>query len=780
MKRFIETVSHAGLTSALKTKCTETLSTAAAGLASVFSFMMLAPQRALACTSEAPTHNAYLFSAFPRNLMLDQFGDKTDAFWRAYSGSADKYFSFSLSSDDLLKSARQRGDREMATYIGLLRTYLKDNQLLTGWDYPTREQLRQRTLHLQQMVNAGNAYRGKRLRQQYALMKMRGLFGLKQYRQAASYWLSTGQRLPESVYRERMENIYAGSLLRLGKKREAVEIYARQQDYTSLKYCVRNYRNLAGIQKVYAESPNSATLTYLVQDFVNNTQESMDALADRYATATASAADSDLVSGMDLIDAKLVYRQDAQQFVDFARTVLREKKTLTPCLWQSAIGCIHHLMGDYRAADSELRAALTLAGTLRMKDNARAILAVNEVHTTPLGPDFYTLTARNLRWLDSLSQAETYGDYQADHYAQVKERLIYRNLEPLLRQAGKQALALALIGVENVDNYASAKHSLYYGCDYVDELLQQSPDELAAYYNTLTSAPGNDLEDYAYTLARQNADFYNDLIGTRMLANGRFAEAVPYLEKVSLDFLSKQAIAPYAAHKNWNSDRWMVKQKMPDGFWNGAPDDGLKLTNNKKLDFCREMVRQESLYRNMRDGQERREQAYRLASLYYQASYEGDCWWLTQYGVSSMQDSALVATKDFVAQAISLLEPLTRPLTYEGLLAQAPDKKAAKAMKKAFKAKYGDDRDGQFERDVLDLRQKSLYALAFIHRDPWYFYGWDEKTSQWYDYDNLRVNKSSRQYKALLALSIFATENSTALAPYISRCDVLKRFEAAR
>ena len=166
------------------------------------------------------------------------------------------------------------------------------------------------------------------------------------------------------------------------------------------------------------------------------------------------------------------------------------------------------------------------------------------------------------------------------------------------------------------------------------------------------------------------------------------------------------------------------------------------LSTNKKVDFCREMIQEEARYRLMRNGLEKRQQAYKLASLYYQASYEGDCWWLTQYGVSCTQDSALVGTKDFVAETIRLLNAALAP------------KWNKKEEKRAF-----------------DLQQKTVYALAFIHRDPMLTFSYDENYNEIATYQ-----PHSRQYLAMQRLLDFSNRYPQQVAPYISRCDVLKKF----
>lgn len=701
-------------------------------LVSAWLLALLLPLQAKACIAEAPTHNAYLFSVYDQALMAyNPFMGRVNDYWRSYVGSNDEHFDRLNDSTLILSTARQKGDREAAAYLTLLYAYVRASANLNGWDYPTKEEVAHYNKVVADMLAAARAYRGKRFRAQYLLMQMRALFAQKNYKAAADVWARKGARQPASVFRDLMQNLYAGCLLRTGGKRQAVEIYARQQDFASLKYCVRKYRNLAGIKSIYAQNPNSATLVYLVQDFVNNTQETFDLFeANRLPFGCVDGSDSTKTSWLEEIDRKAIYRQEALDFVAFARQVVSEGKTQVPCLWQTAIGCIHHVLGDTKAADGELRAALAMAGTDRMKANARAIHAVNSVSVNRLDNDYLNWIAQEMEWMQGQSKMERDGRY--NHYDDVVDRLVFNNLVPALRKAGKDDLALGLI--------ASQQISLWYVGEYFDALQQLSADQLIAYRKWAKARPDNALEAYARQHAPKDDDYYNDLIGTRLLACARWEEAIPYLEKVGRDFLDSQGIAPYAKKMDFNLDRWIIDQKID----RDEKNSDVTLTTNKKTDFCREMMQEESKYRLMREGLDKRLQAYKLASLYYQASYEGDCWWLTQYGVSSTQDSALAGTKDFVAEAISLLN-------------------AAKAPKWNKKE----------ERRSFDLQQKSLYALAFIHRDPMVTWSYDA------DYNAVaNYQPQSRQYQAMLALSGFANRYPQRVAAYVSRCDVLKKFQS--
>ena len=685
---------------------------------------------AAACISEAPTHNAYLFSVYDNALMENNpFTDKVNRYWRNYVGSSEDYFDCVGDSTLIINTARKKGDLETAAYLHLLYKYIAaSSAIYNGWDYPTKEQLNYYHRVLRDMLAASRSYRGKRLRSQYALMQMRALFAQKSYMAAANVWAKNQNTLSPSVFRDLMRNLYAGCLLRMNQKRQAVEIYAEQQDFASLKFCVRNYRNLAGIKSVYAQNPNSATLVYLVQDFVNNAQETFDLFESKAPKWLADNNDSTKIGWLKEIDRKAIYRQEALEFVAFAQQVVAEGKTKTPCLWQTAIGCIHHVLGDTQSAEKELKAALNMAGTSRMKANARAIYAVNSVSVNHPDNAYLNWIAQEMDWLKAESKKEIDGRY--NHYNDVLDRLIFNNLVPALRKAGMGNLSLALI--------ASQQSNLWYSGEYFDELQKLSADQLVDYVKWCKKPSDNALETYARHHAPCNDNYYNDLVGTRLLACARWAEAIPYLEKVDNSFLSDQGIAPYAKKMDFNADRWITDQKLD----RNEKNNDVKLTANKKIDFCKQMIQEEAKYRLMRNGLDKRRQAYKLASLYYQASYEGDCWWLTQYGVSCTQDSALVGTKDFVAETIRLLNAALAP------------KWNKKEEKRAF-----------------DLQQKTVYALAFIRHDPMLTFSYDENYNEIATYQ-----PHSRQYLAMQRLLDFSNRYPQQIAPYISRCDVLKKF----
>lgn len=736
----------------------------------IVSLLLMSVGRSLACVSEKPTYNYYLMCVEPTQQQTESKQLKAiNDFWKQYTnGRVDSYINGwdRVSETDaptfIMTLARQKRDNEMVRYLGWLNKYLKISRDLTNtWEYPTREQLLQRRQGLTQMLATAKAYRGRRLLAQYRLLAMRANMLLGYNTQNISYWKTTASRTPQSVYRDMMENIYARALLKTGKQRDALEIYARQNDQQSMRWCVRHYRNLSGIKAIYARNANSRVLPYLVQDFVNNVQETQDV----YTRPSAFTPDADkaqwtkkeYTEAIEEVGARAIYQDEAQAFIAFAAQVLKEGKTTTPALWHEATGALQLLLGNYSAAKTALAQAITAEGTQRMHDNARAIADINSVYTEKMDEQQQNHLIKEIEWMRSMSKlTETKDDqgitYVADPYfANMLQRMVYNHLVPELQKQGNGFLALAMLAnMDNHDNDGTLpsirKHvPTYYqpansyndlpdwSGDYYDALQQISVDSLKQYvaylHTTHTDSP---LAEAACKSSYQNDDYYNDLIGTRLMAAGRFEEAIPYLKKVSTDFIYNSNICGYIGRRNYQRPRWFVHQVIADKLQTGPRS--VAITGNQKLTFCQDITSLQHRYQNAGSDTLRAHLAYDLATLLYQASYEGDCWYLTHYDWSCM-DTVRTGDRDLILDAIN----------YLGESSLKGDK---------------------------DLQFHSLYALAFIRRD-------NAAEGYPFIYPGEKVNfqKQTRQYKALAQLNNFLALNPAYQSNrYVSHCDVLRMF----
>lgn len=705
---------------------------------------------AWACVSEAPTHNSYVFSVFRRESMELPFSSGINSYWKNYAGdpsdNSPQYYKWY--HDRIDSVARSRGDVAMQKYMQLLDRYLTvcDEVSLDAWEYPTLAQIVKRKSTLQYIrKNAWNAVNsGSGMKEQNVLMVMRANMMLNYDQVNIDYWNSTASALPKGVWRDAARNIYARALYKTGKRLEACNIYAEQGDMQSIKWIMRKYRNLAGIKNVYASEPNAYSLLFLVQDFVNNVQETLDETTD-------GKVDADWVK---MKGAEVIAGSEAKEFVAFADKVIAEGKTSSPCLWQSAAAMVEYLLGNTADASARIDKAMNMNGTQRMKDNARCIRLLVKAAVSPFDADFMTWMAGEFRWLDGKIAEERGSSAEyANHYTDVKERIAYRVLAPRFSSEGRQNVSFALYGMmeeNSLDFSAGGKHSdagftwggswpwnMDYtsGNEYFGALSTAPADSLAAYYSYLLSAKDNAFEQYVAQQVYGRSDYYNDLIGTRYMAEGRFADALPYLEKVSLGFLSQQNISWYMANRKYRLPRWFNRQlpNMPDtdGPGKGEPKE------NMKLKYCKDMLQLQANYDLAREGEQKDMRAYELAVMHYQASCYGDCWFLTHYG-HSIYDSTRNGEFDFARKTVEYLN----------------------------KCVVSSD---------LNMRYKALYALAFVDKDPWFDVKYDR------DYNPVYIPRpASSQYKAMSALYSFARQHPQYVDGYTTRCDMLKAFAASK
>ena len=694
---------------------------------SLFTLAISAPIRA--CGGEGVNHNYYLFSVFRHELMsMSLFEDRINAFWDSYTnGKTDAY---RWNEKLIMDVAKKKGDQEMISYLNQLNTYIAiSDQLQETWKYPTKQELQQRRQNLNRMIALAKAYKGTKLKAQWKLLNMRANMVLGQHAANIAFWDTQASKLPASVYRDMMRNIYAGALLHEGRRTEACDIYAEQGDMVSIKWAMRKIRNLGGIKTIYEEAPDSPTMSFLIQDFVNNAQETID-----------SDGDKEYVE--EFLDHRVILKHEVDNFISYANNLVKNGKVKSPALWLAAIGELHYLYGNNDEGMKALNKAVDMNGTKRMKDNARAIRAVVCVKNATLDKEYSQWMTNEIKWLVSMVHDEnatnpegaTENPYH-NHYSDVLDRLVYKELIPKYEKSGRPDMAAALLAMMEsgkLTKEEAGNETPEYWNEYFNYIDKMTAEELIRYCQFLQKSTDDPFEQYVKSFVKYPKDYMNDLIGTKYLANGEFEKALPYLNQVPLSFLESQNISYYHSHRDYTKARWFVRQKDNEKeSYTDGPNLGT-ITVNKKAAFCRDMIQLEEQY-SIANAQARQEIAYNMAVRYFQASFLGECWWLTNYG-NSVAEEARKDRPDFVETAIKYLN----------------ESKAS-------------------TNSTLSLN--SLYALAYIPYGPWcdIDYNWENNTTI---YKPLR---QARQYKALYELNQFV-KKSGSQPEFIQKCDVLKTF----
>lgn len=692
------------------------------------SLLFFVALRMLACGPFPNVHNYYMMKVVG-NENPDLFYDRVKDFWNDYVGMAGDYF-----GDDcamLMSAANRKGDEEMKAYIRLIAQYknIAARRKVETWDYPTKQELAQQKVQIEQMRTAALKYKGQRLRPQYTLLLMRANLLDNRYPQNTAIWKNRGVTLKPSVFRDMCQNIYAASLLKAGQRKAACDIYARQGDFQSLQFAMLRFTHLDGIKSVYGEDAHSPALAWLVQNFVNSVQE-----------------DDDCERQFQQDAARSTYKSTARQFVRMALQVIHEGTNREPALWQAAIAMVHYTLGDVAAAEHESKIAMTMKGTQLERDNARCIhlLAYTKARISEKDTKAYSdYVTAELQWLDAKWRgADDKAAENSNYFANVYDRVLSQNIIAHYRGQGNQNMVALLTGILDSRNriWNEAGHSYTPGyrrnfgnSEYFCQLDSMTSNQLKGYMTFLRHADdGNALQRYAlHENTYRDKIYFDDLLATKLMAEGRFAEALPFLAEVPLAYVQHQGIAFYMARRDFHQSRWMKHQLVSDAdFW---PDEDFRdstLTVNQKIAFCEEMNNLLGTYQIARQ-EVRPKLALQLASRYLQASCYGDCWYLTHYE-KSVSDSARAWEKDFATEAMAYLE---------------------------------------VARQDPALLQESLYAEAYVQMavfssGVWYAYEYDYNKAM----SDLIVK---RAYDPLAQYYLLHQDTAE---PYITKCDLLQKY----
>lgn len=579
------------------------------------SLMWLSALPAIAC-GWADNHNDYLYRIYNRNEFRERTEKICNDNWQAYLGTSEEYYWFN--ADQVLKAARKKGDALMVSYVQNLQRYLKcasvEQRRQNEWAYPSKAEVTQMGNDLAAVRTYALGKTKSRLRSQHALLYMRCNMMMGRHQENIAYWEQTASQLIETVYKDMMKNIYAGALYRTGQEDRAGALFAEMGDYESLMTLYYKKRSYKAIKQEYERDPNSAVLPFLLQDFVNNTQEAVDAINDELA-----------FGGKLFI--RDISRQEASLMRDFCAKVVSEHKSQVPLMWQCAKAWIEYLWGNGHEAARDIMTATGLQGTERMKDCFRELKLYITASQAKPSPSFDDYLADELEWLWNRRQ---------DGYAlRVIDRLAH---QVLYRQYASQPSRIAAL--MNIDDTSK---------DYLDTL---GVDQTEAYLTYANNPATNKLDRFLKALPRQmSRQQVEELIGTKYMRLCRWQEAIKWLQPIPAAFYQEAGYAVYAANRKYDVEPWMKRQWLSEAVT--YSDSKWRISTNPKLAFAKEMLKSEAQLK-MLTGKAKEQACYNLAVHYAQANFRGDCWWLMR-DYKSVGDTVRAGEADLSAKTIALL-----------------------------------------------------------------------------------------------------------------------------
>nr|MCR5455840.1 hypothetical protein [Bacteroidales bacterium] len=351
----------------------------------------------------------------------------------------------------------------------------------------------------------------------------------------------------------------------------------------------------------------------------------------------------------------IAIKNSAKDFVQKANKIADDKATNSPALWKSAAAYINYCLHNQKEAKKQIDAAMGMEGSASVKENARITRMLIYAAEPTYTPSYANFMLTELKWLRSRVKADVVNYIE--------------NFETIHNAIADKQLAAAVGGLHaaicktdptqyansnGLEWFASIDYTgaLDYSSRYFASLSKLTAAETEDFYNKYASR--DELSKWLWSQIEHNADYFNDLIGTKYLAEGNYQKAIQFLQKVPLTFLDQQSIAKYMLYRDYSKPKWDGRQLKGNKINNWYSDEAEvaipSLTRNPKLEYCKEMV---SLMAQASQPQK----AYDIATRIYQASNMGDCWHLTNYYHSNyIQASVTPAEIDFTKETRKHLE----------------------------------------------------------------------------------------------------------------------------
>jgi hypothetical protein len=637
------------------------------------------------------TDNYYLFSPFVSNNFKSRVEKICNDNWQAYLGTNEEYFWFS--ADKVIKAAQQKGDALMVSYVQNLQKYLNcvsiEENKQYEWNYPTKEDLAAQKRDLLAVREYALGKTKSKLRSQHALLYMRCNMILGRHQENITYWEQTASQFIETVYRDMMQNIYAGALYKTGREAEAGELFAEMNDDESLMTQFYKKRSYLAISQHYKQNPTSKALPWLLKDFVNNAQEAAD----------AQNGDNGSVGKQFIRD---INKEESWQMQQFCEMVVREGKTDCPIMWKMAKAWLEFLAGNQKDAANDILAATKLEGTDRMKDNAHVLLLYITAAQAKPSETFDDYLADELDWLKQKGKEDVF-------FSNAENRLTNKIL---VKRYSTEPVRLAAI--------CRALNSVGSGFD-IDTLNVGSTEKYLFYTNT----PGkNKLDKYLKAQLHENDTVLTELIGTKYMRLCQWDKAIQWLKDIPISFYNHNRGSEYRYYsvvRHYDVEPWIKRQWVDTSE---LYERDLKWWKPIKLDFCKEMQMMEGSL-SLLKGKAYDQRCYNLAIYYAQASIHGDCWWLLRNS-KSIYDNVRVNETDFDQRAIEMLQ------------------KVAMSSDPALKRK------ALFAMGWRELYGAVFYGET--NEKLWYGKQWDEKQSDYVD-KYFPASPQYRAYQGLYELT---------------------------
>lgn len=557
------------------------------------------------------------------------------------------------------------------------------------WWYPTKADLQ--FADMQEIIDEALSYNGVELRPRYLLQVIRAAFTMGNYELCLQLWSDEIQEYPSSAVKTMCQDYIGGIYFRKKEYKEAIKYYVYNYDQSqSFWWCANNIAELNTeldrIKILYNYFPDSPELFLMVQDIC------------RRAEVDINRKCRDEVKIPEFIELR-----------DFALKVVADRKVKDPAAWQYTASFLTFVLGDSKLASKYLIKAEAMKGSSFTKESIGIFRVMFDAYTANYNTSFEMRMLTHLQWLDNLivsnltdevverqmnGDVYVFRNIKRYYYYDAMRKIVLSIMVPKYIEYNKPVKALLLTGMvserlRTITDYREHSQVLEgeekpWNIDFytdVFNLMDIVPvDDVIEYAKILNSRNDNSFDSFLARRCYSNADYLNEIIGTKYMREANFKKAVEYLSKVSEDYEATLNISEYFLYDPF-TDPFIRKVSTP-------------ITKNRKLDFATRMYDIENITKNSLNKEFALESKYQYALGLIRSV--NDCWALTGY------EKSCCSTLKYKEWQNNLTQKAHQILN-EVQSASSINETVAKclALKLSYAYRWGDSRDTKLKYGVL-------------------------------------------------------------------------------
>ncbi|MDR0789709.1 MAG: hypothetical protein LBO06_02815 [Bacteroidales bacterium] len=580
---------------------------------------------------------------------------------------------------------------------------------IDDWDYPSAEDLKEQEEMLNLIMQKASTIKQNRFSDRYAFQALRAAFTFQNWDLCLKLWNENFEPMKPCSIRTLAEDYIGGLYYRKGDYVKALSYFARTDlNPQNYKCCLSKINEKFTMEEafaiIYKHDCNALALQYLLQTYgtaleTNRSWESYNEPC--YLCSVKKSFHA-------LEPAKQKQYMDLHSF---CLKAAKDNQVANRAMWQYSAAFISLMCGDIEAAKQETKAGQQMKPNENLSDKLHILYVITEAAGSSFEQQNEQALLQNLRWFEQKIKVNlpkemtkkghiegSFGNWSTYYYNDMLRKLLLGIVIPKYIAEGKNLKTLLLTGyttelIANLSGYR--KHSQEWNEDFSTDIFVMMDTmpvaDVQEYVATIYGNSSDSLINYLSSFCYKNKDYYNELIGTKLMREERFTEAAACFEQVKKSYWTSMNIYPYFTYPIFD-DANLIRRTSINPKW------------DYKLKYAQEMSRLKSQMLIMQPSEEKAAVLYRYSLGLIAAEHKFS---LTKYGKDCYISYSIYQGNDSVSS-----EKIDRLLAEAGDMTKDKElsAKCLVARMKMKDAEISDNYWGDNDKKRGKAISKSLYG----------------------------------------------------------------------